>query len=779
VTTAAVALVTVLAWAPPLHSAPRRLACSVLPNLLVPVFASPDGSCPLWAYDRIRAVERSGERVAVGSSSELEQALPAAGSTVWLELERRDERLWQTVAVMAETPWRQAGRFVAAVVVAGILLATGLMVYWNSHARAAAPFLIFYACVSAFLMVVLSGRTSYGLVVAQLAATGAIPASLVHLALTFPRERDLLRRVPSIVFWPYATAGALVALQLASFDGLTSLWRALDHALLAAGLAAWIALVLGCVLSFRESSSSLEHARARVLLRGVVLVPVVLVGVSLLLPNALPAGGAARAGLGVIALPLPIGYAIARYQLFDLRRDVREAIVYLGQLTVASALISLVWTLGNLFFDLAMPVDDPMIVFAWVFLGLLVSDPLRGLLRGLLHGWSPPRRTFLRQLADDQTERLAELRPPEEQAEILCGAALLGLEASSAALIVRTVDGWALACASGEGASIDPDLAGAAATELRGNAPLHLARLEKIAPGSPLDALNRAGAEVLAPIHCGDATIGCLVVGPARNQVPYGREHLNFLRGITARASVALQNGALLQDLVAAERFATLGRVAAGLAHEIGKPLGVLERLAQRLPERLDDRNRVARDLATISALATEMRGTVQSLLGAAQREAAGPTEQGLRLETLVERSISEVSRIHGPGRVARRLDPVLPDLPASAEPLLRVLVNLLDNGLRASATDQVVEVRATADEREVRIEVVDRGSGMSAELLRRVQHPFVSTRAPGAGTGLGLFLSRRILETLGGRLILRSAPGAGTRALVSLPLREHEAGRT
>jgi signal transduction histidine kinase len=212
--------------------------------------------------------------------------------------------------------------------------------------------------------------------------------------------------------------------------------------------------------------------------------------------------------------------------------------------------------------------------------------------------------------------------------------------------------------------------------------------------------------------------------------------------------------------------------VAAGLAHEIGKPLGVLERLAQRLPERLGDSARVVRDAGTMAALATEMRATVQSLLGAAEREVVGPIgDRRVRVETLAERAIAEVARIHGPGRVARRLDPALPAVSADLEPLVRVLVNLLDNGLRASAPDQVVELRATADERELQLEIVDRGIGMSAELLRRVQHPFVSTRPPGAGTGLGLFLSRRVLETLGGRLALHSSPGAGTRALVTLPL--------
>ena len=180
-----------------------------------------------------------------------------------------------------------------------------------------------------------------------------------------------------------------------------------------------------------------------------------------------------------------------------------------------------------------------------------------------------------------------------------------------------------------------------------------------------------------------------------------------------------------------------------------------------------------------MAALASEMRSTVQGLLGAARREATG-NEPGacLAVDALLDRAVAAVSRLHGPGRVARRLDPSLPDLPANNEPLVRVLVNLLDNGLRASAPGEVVELYARATECELRIEVIDRGSGMSAGLLRLAQQPFFSTRAAGAGTGLGLFVARRIVRALGGSLALRSVPGVGTRALVSLPLPQDDPGR-
>ena len=74
------------------------------------------------------------------------------------------------------------------------------------------------------------------------------------------------------------------------------------------------------------------------------------------------------------------------------------------------------------------------------------------------------------------------------------------------------------------------------------------------------------------------------------------------------------------------------------------------------------------------------------------------------------------------------------------------------------------------ADDR-VRAEVIDHGCGMSAEILSRATEPFFTTKEPGAGMGLGLFLTHTLADQLGGALELRSAPGQGTSATLTLPL--------
>jgi two-component system sensor histidine kinase RegB len=98
---------------------------------------------------------------------------------------------------------------------------------------------------------------------------------------------------------------------------------------------------------------------------------------------------------------------------------------------------------------------------------------------------------------------------------------------------------------------------------------------------------------------------------------------------------------------------------------------------------------------------------------------------------------------------------------------LVRSLANLLRNGL--DATDGEVRLAVSSDAGMVRFEVTDSGAGMTPEVLERATDPFFTTK-PGKGLGLGLFLARSLADQLGGRLVLRSRPGAGTTVSLEVP---------
>jgi signal transduction histidine kinase len=104
---------------------------------------------------------------------------------------------------------------------------------------------------------------------------------------------------------------------------------------------------------------------------------------------------------------------------------------------------------------------------------------------------------------------------------------------------------------------------------------------------------------------------------------------------------------------------------------------------------------------------------------------------------------------------------------------LVQVFVNLLHNACDASADDAPIEVRARAGEggRTAEVEIADRGTGIPAEVRRRLFEPFVTTKEPGKGTGLGLSLALNIVRDHGGTLDIDSEAGEGTTVRLALPL--------
>ena len=108
-------------------------------------------------------------------------------------------------------------------------------------------------------------------------------------------------------------------------------------------------------------------------------------------------------------------------------------------------------------------------------------------------------------------------------------------------------------------------------------------------------------------------------------------------------------------------------------------------------------------------------------------------------------------------------------------EAVAQAIRNLIHNGLDASGIDGRVRVESRLDQRNVEFIVTDQGQGMSDEILGRVGDPFFTTKEPGRGIGLGLYLTRNVVSQLGGSLNFRSAPGQGTSAIVTLPIAKPE----
>ncbi|TSC23002.1 ATP-binding protein [Corallococcus sp. Z5C101001] len=224
--------------------------------------------------------------------------------------------------------------------------------------------------------------------------------------------------------------------------------------------------------------------------------------------------------------------------------------------------------------------------------------------------------------------------------------------------------------------------------------------------------------------------------------------------------------------LVQHEKLAGIGRLAAGVAHEINNPLGVILGYVRLLQRRAE--GALAEDLRVVEEEAVRCQDIVEGLLDVA-RPGRGPLEPVALREACEE----VVSRL----RESARLAPVSVELHgegtawAQAPRLRQVLLNLVKNAAEAAGEGGRVEVRIAVDAQGgARVAVSDSGPGMTAEARARLFEPFFTTKP--SGTGLGLAVSQSIAEAHGGRIDVDTGPWGGARFTLSLPApsREQEA---
>jgi two-component system sensor histidine kinase RegB len=235
------------------------------------------------------------------------------------------------------------------------------------------------------------------------------------------------------------------------------------------------------------------------------------------------------------------------------------------------------------------------------------------------------------------------------------------------------------------------------------------------------------------------------------------------------RRDSALQS---LRDQAArASRFAGLTTLATGAAHELSTPLATMAVAAHELGRTLATHavdEHVRTDLALIRSEIDRCRVILDDMTGRTG-EPSGAAPQPSSLVDVLEAVESRLA----PVELQRVRTTVASDIAVvwPIDVVSRAIFNLVRNALQASTEHSEVELDvAPLDEQRVRISVIDRGAGMSQEHLARAGEPFFTTKAPGTGTGLGLFVTRSSITQLNGTLTLASEPGHGTTATVVLP---------
>ncbi|KAB0664831.1 HAMP domain-containing protein [Oryzomonas japonica] len=233
------------------------------------------------------------------------------------------------------------------------------------------------------------------------------------------------------------------------------------------------------------------------------------------------------------------------------------------------------------------------------------------------------------------------------------------------------------------------------------------------------------------------------------------------------------------EEAIHTEKMASIGLLAAGMAHEVGTPLASIMGYAELLSGEQPHNSAVQDYAQRISGDCNRIDRIVRGLLDFARPR--GSAVEACDLSPLVTASLELLAQQGAFKRikVSTQLDEHLPMALVDPHQLQQVLINLILNSRDAMPDGGKLAIRAKQDACPpflrhsaccLRLDVMDSGGGIPEEHLARIFDPFFTTKPPGKGTGLGLAISARIVEAFGGRITVKSVPGTGSCFTVWLP---------
>ena len=304
--------------------------------------------------------------------------------------------------------------------------------------------------------------------------------------------------------------------------------------------------------------------------------------------------------------------------------------------------------------------------------------------------------------------------------------------------------------------------------------------------------LKRLNAEFIVPLIIRDNLIGLISLGMKKSGEEYNQDDISLLETLAGTASVAISNAQyvvntmkLEAEAAQREKMAVIGTLAAGINHEICNPLGIARGQCEVFL--LNKKDGFFKDRSKDEQIAEAMK-IMNKVIHEADRATsitkklssfAKPSKGEISNNVSLRDEINEVMALVGHELKLEKIGVNInipagvPFITCDRKQLQQVLFNIIRNAGQAIEGEGVITINVGREDEKVKIDIKDTGPGIPKEKLSEIFNPFYTTKEPGKGTGLGLFIVRQLVERNKGKLSVDSEPGKGAVFMLEFPVSE------
>ena len=308
-------------------------------------------------------------------------------------------------------------------------------------------------------------------------------------------------------------------------------------------------------------------------------------------------------------------------------------------------------------------------------------------------------------------------------------------------------------------------------------------------PKHIIEDMNKLKLELAIPLNIHDDMIGILTLGKKKSDEDYIQDDMDILLPLARTLAIALSNANMLVELgktqaeaAQREKMAVIGTLSAGINHEICNPLGIARGQCEAFLLNVRDglyKNKKQEELVEKAQNIMEkvIHETDRATAITKRLSSFAKPSKGLLSEDInINDEMDEVLALVGyelkldKVEIEKDINKELPTITGDKKQLQEVFFNLIRNAAQAIEERGRIVIRAKQHDGKILVEIEDTGHGIPEDKIDQIFNPFFTTKEPGKGTGLGLFIVRQVVERNKGRISVKSKVGEGTTFMLEFP---------